>query len=89
MKGPNPSAKINRLSSMSDLGTKKNSSAKKLLDRVWLEFDKPPMFYPFQIKLSKLINDKAQAKKFLSECKQRGLEDKLKKECQLEFDKSI
>ncbi len=87
LESPYPSVIIYRLAITSNIRKKQFSNAKRILDRAWKAFDKPPILYPFQIKLSKLIGNKYQADKFLSECKERNIENNIKKECQIAFDK--
>ena len=67
------------------MGNKSYSTAKKILDRAWIEFKKPPMMYPLQIKFSKLNQDNKSAKKFYDQCIKMDISSTIKEDCEIEY----
>lgn len=87
LNAPNPSGKIYRIYIAEQMGKKNYSVAKKYLNRAWKEFDNPPAFYPLQIKLSKLTRQNKTATKYLNQCLKLAIDNKIKAECQNEFNR--
>ena len=81
LKDPAPSSIIFKLLINEKIENNQYSEAKRLMDRLWREFNKPSEFYPLNIKINKLARHPKTAKKYYDQCQSMAIDESIKQSC--------
>ena len=85
LKASDPSETIYKAYIVEKMAQGNYKEAKKVLDRAWVDFKKPPVMLPFQIRINKLAKDDKAVEKHYSQCLKMVISKEIKQQCEQEY----